>query len=213
MHVRTDRRATRWDTHRQQRRVQLVDAAITAIRAHGAGLGMEHVAAAAGTSKTVVYRHFADRTQLYLAVCARIAENLAEQVRIAMDGASGPRATTIAGIDAYLRMIESDPEVYRFVVHRPLVERAPSTDPVADLVSLIGDRVAAVIAAQLTAAGADPTPAGPWGHGVVGMVRAAADHWLAAGGPARMSREALATHLTDLAWSGLAGLTPEKELA
>ncbi len=67
--------------------------------------------------------------------------------------------------------------------------------------SLIGDQVAAVIAEQLTAAGADPAPAVPWGHGLVGMVRSAADNWVAR--PAGMSRDELADHLTALAWAGL----------
>ena len=205
-----DRRASRWDAHRQARRVELTDAAILAIREHGAGVGMDDVAARAGTSKTVVYRHFADRTELYVAVCARIAGVLLGQVRAAMDGADGPHAQTAAGIEAYLRLIEHDPEVYRFVVHRPLVDRSPDADPVADLVSLVGDQVAAVIAART----GDAATAVPWGHGIVGMVRAAADNWLARGGRGdvtAMSRSQLAAHLTELAWSGLSGVTASKE--
>jgi hypothetical protein len=132
------------------------------------------------------------------------------QVRRAMDTASGPRATAAAGIDAYLRLIEADPEVYRFVVHRPLlggrdVGDVPA-DPVRDLVSLIGDHAAEIIAGQLERTGGDVTAAVPWGHGVVGMVHAAADNWLAR--PRAMTREALAAHLTDLAWAGLAGVIP-----
>ncbi|QJY45815.1 TetR family transcriptional regulator [Pseudonocardia broussonetiae] len=202
-----DRRASRWDAHRQARRVELTDAAILAIRAHGAGVGMDEVAAQAATSKTVVYRHFADRTELYVAVCERVAGVLLGQVRAAMDGADGPHGQTAAGIEAYLRLIEHDPEVYRFVVHRPLVDRALDADPVADLVSLIGDQAAAVIAART----GDPVRAVPWGHGVVGMVRAAADNWLAR--PAGMTRAELATHLTELAWAGLSGVvaTPSEE--
>jgi AcrR family transcriptional regulator len=198
-----DRRASRWDAHRRTRRTELTDAAIAAIRAHGAGVGMDDVAAQARTSKTVVYRHFADRTQLYMAVCARVADVLVGQIRAAMDGAAGPRAKTAGAISAYLRLIEHDPEVYRFVVHRPLVDRALDADPVADLVSLIGAEAAAVIADQLRAVGAGTDAAVPWGHGVVGMVRAAADNWLA--DPGGMSRDELAAHLTDLAWTGLAG--------
>jgi AcrR family transcriptional regulator len=170
---------------------------------------MDDVAAQARTSKTVVYRHFTDRTQLYMAVCARVAEVLLRKIRAAMDGATDPRAKAAAAIAAYLRLIEHDPEVYRFVVHRPLVDRALVADPVADLVSLIGDEAAAVIADQLRRAGADTTPAVPWGHGVVGMVRAAADNWLAR--PAGMSRDELAAHLTDLAWAGLSGVVAGKE--
>jgi AcrR family transcriptional regulator len=200
-----DRRASRWDDHRRSRRAELTDAAIAAIRAHGAGAGMDHVAAAARTSKTAVYRHFADRNQLYVAVCERVAEVLLGQVRAAMDGAAGPRAKTAAAIAAYLRLIEHDPQVYRFVMHRPLAD----ADLVADLVSLIGDQVAEVIAEQLTSAGSDPGPAVPWGHGVVGMVRSAADNWIAR--PAGMSRDQLADHLTALAWAGLSGVVARTE--
>ncbi|MHA6620611.1 TetR family transcriptional regulator [Pseudonocardia sp. DLS-67] len=200
-----DRRASRWDAHRRTRRAELTDAAIAAIREHGAGAGMDDVAAAARTSKTAVYRHFADRTQLYVAVCERVADVLLGQVRSAMDGAAGPRTKTAAAIAVYLRLIEHDPQVYRFVVHRPLAD----ADLVADLVSLIGDQVADVIAEQLTAVGADPAPAVPWGHGVVGMVRSAADNWIAR--PAGMSREQLADHLTALAWVGLSGMVARTE--
>jgi AcrR family transcriptional regulator len=199
-----DRRTSRWDAHRRTRRAELTDAAITAIRTHGAGAGMDDVAAAARTSKTAVYRHFADRTQLYIAVCERVAQVLLGQVRTAMDEAGDARAKTAAAIAAYLRLIEHDPEVYRFVVHRPLVDRELGADPVADLVSLIGDQVADVIAEQLAAAGTDAAPAVPWGHGVVGMVRSAADNWVAR--PAEMSRDQLADHLTALAWTGLSGI-------
>jgi AcrR family transcriptional regulator len=204
-----DRRASRWDDHRRTRRAELTDAAIAAIRSHGAAAGMDDVAAEAGTSKTAVYRHFADRTELYVAVCERVAQVLLGQVRTAMDGAADPRAKAAAAIAAYLRLIEHDPEVYRFVVHRPLIDRELRADPVADLVSLIGDQVAEVIVEQLTAVGADPAPAVPWGHGVVGMVRSAADNWIAR--PAGTSKEQLADHLTALAWTGLSGVVVRTE--
>src|SRR4051794_14784186 len=55
-----DRRDSRWDEPRRARREQLVDAAVSAVGRHGAGVGMEEIAAEAGTSKTVVYRHFTD---------------------------------------------------------------------------------------------------------------------------------------------------------
>lgn len=195
--MKVDRRTSRWDEHRVARRAALVDATIAAVREQGAGVGMDEVAARAGTSKTVVYRHFADRTQLYVAVCARVADVLVAQVRAATAAAPTPREKVAAGIEAYLRLIEHDPEVYRFVMHR-----APTTGPVTDLVSLIGEHAAAVIAEQLPGAAAVP-----WGHGVVGLVRGAADNWLAR--PAGMTRAELTGHLTDLAWAGLSGLRRE----
>ena len=216
-----DRRDSRWDTHREQRRVQLVASAIAAIRHQGAGIGMDEIAAAAGTSKTVIYRHFGDRTGLYTAICESVAGVLLAEVRHATadalsDAERGPRAAVAAGVDAYLRLIEIDPELYRFVVHRPLLAQghggrrraAPEgadPDPVNDLVTVIGDEVATVIRTNLRLAGTDGASAArTWGHAIVGLVRGAADDWLAR--PDGTTRDRLTAHLTDLAWSGLSGL-------
>jgi AcrR family transcriptional regulator len=199
-----DGRRTRWEGHRRTRAVQLVDAAIAAVREHGPAVGMDDVAAAAGTSKAAVYRYFADRRALYLAVCTRVSDYLIDQLGAALREESDPRRRLAAAIDAYLRVIEADPELYRFVVHRPLADSAEATDPVRGLSALVGEHVATLIAAALAEAGLPTAPAGPWGHGIVGMVRAAADHWL--DHASAMTRRDLCDHLTDLAWSGLAGI-------
>ncbi|GAA1873858.1 hypothetical protein GCM10009836_63590 [Pseudonocardia ailaonensis] len=206
--VTRDRRDSRWDAHREQRRAELVATTVEAIRAHGAGVGMDEVAAAAGTSKTAVYRHFRDRTGLYVAVCQAVAHVLVGQIRQATGRAlaEGPHAAVSAGIDAYLRLIESDREVYRFVVHRPLLTPGADADPVTDLVTVIGDHICEVIRGYLPGAAAART----WGHAVVGMVRGAADDWLAR--PDGTTREELGARLTHLAWTGLAGLPTEEAL-
>ncbi|MGH8970935.1 MAG: TetR family transcriptional regulator, partial [Actinomycetes bacterium] len=190
--------------HRRARRDELVLAAVRAVRRHGAGVGMDDVAAEAGTSKTVVYRYFGDKGDLYLAVCRHVADRLLGQLAAPLHAPAEPRAQLAGAIDAYLSVIEADPEVYRFVVHAPLPDRPVADDPVAGLSSLVGAHVAGVIADRLAAAGKDTSAAGPWGHGLVGMVRSAADHWLADGN--RMTREQLRDHLTDLVWAGLAGV-------
>ncbi len=198
-----DRRDSRWDEHRRTRRGELVDAALVAVGRHGPGVGMDEIAATAGTSKTVVYRHFADRGELHTAVCARVAEQLIETLRAAMRSSEHPRGMLAAAIEAYLAFVEADPAVYRFVVHtRP---GGPGDgDPVTTLSDLVGDQAGAVVGEALRRAGADDTAAAPWGHGVVGLVRSAADWWLRADRP--MPRSDLAAHLTDLAWAGLSGV-------
>lgn len=203
-----DRRDSRWDDHRKERRRQLVDAAVAAVGRHGSGVGMEEIAAEAGTSKTVVYRHFTDRSDLHLAVCGRVAEQLLAQLRTAMASSDEPRARIAAAIEAYLAFIEADPALYRFVVSAPAPDRPADADPITGLSDLVGDQATALMAEALAAAGRDPAAAQPWGHGVIGMVRAAADWWLRAERP--MLRPELAAHLTDLAWTGLSGVvTPE----
>jgi AcrR family transcriptional regulator len=210
--TRRDRRDSRWDEHRRARREQLVDATIAAVGRHGAGVGMEEIATAAGTSKTVVYRHFADRTELHVAVCARVADSLTARLREAMESTAEPRQMVTAAVETYLAFLEADPELYRFVVQapdRPAGQGPGETDPIANLSHLVGDQAAALVAVALEQAGRDPAAALPWGHGLVGLVRSAADWWLQADRP--MPRVELAAHLTDLAWAGLSGVVSRKE--
>lgn len=169
---------------------------------------MDDIAATAATSKTVFYRHFTDRAGLYAAVTERVADTILRGIDEAGAEASGDhppgRSAVGAAIGAYLRLVEDEPEIYRFVVNAPLLERAGAGDPSAS----VSMRVAAHLAEHFGRAGIDPQRAHVWAHGVVGMVRAAADDWLEATSrtavPA-IPREELTRLLTDLAWSGLSG--------
>jgi AcrR family transcriptional regulator len=142
-----DRRDSRWDEHRRARREQLVDAALAAVSKHGAGVGMDEIAAEAGTSKTVVYRHFADRSALHVAVCSRVAGQLLAKLREAMQSSSHPQQMTAAAIETYLAFLEADPEVYRFVVTQH--PAGDPVDPVATLADLIGEQAATLMAVAL----------------------------------------------------------------
>jgi AcrR family transcriptional regulator len=164
---------------------------------------MDEIAAEAGTSKTVVYRHFADRSELHAAVCARVAEQLLPKLREAMLSSPQPRQMIAAAIETYLAFLEADPELYRFVVHGQSGHFGQG-DPIAGLSDVVGEQASALTAAALEQAGRDPAAAAPWGHGLVGLVRSAGDWWLQTERP--MPRSELAAHLTDLAWSGLAGV-------
>jgi hypothetical protein len=125
-----------------------------------------------------------------------------------MGSSQEPRQMVAAAVDTYLAFLEADPEVYRFVVSHSVVDRpagnAEEKDPISSLSDLVGDEVGGLVAGFLARAGQDTAPAAPWGHGVIGLVRAAADWWLRADRP--MPRPQLAAHLTDLAWAGLSGV-------
>ncbi|WP_186525893.1 TetR/AcrR family transcriptional regulator [Leekyejoonella antrihumi] len=222
---RVDGRHTRWTQHRQTRRRELTEAAIVAIRKHGATVGMDEIAAQAGTSKTVIYRHLGDRLGLYLAVCEAVDAQIMSDLRQALSpqiapsaGASHPAESLLgrnlhevlmAVIDAYLHLVERDPEVYRFVVRRPLLGVPPESDPVVGLTNAIADTLTQIFSTALTTADKDPAPAATWAHGLIGLVRAAADRWL--GNPAREPREVIVRHLADFAAVGLTGvLAPQK---
>jgi len=200
-----DGRDARWEGHREARRSELVDATIRAIRRHGPGVGMDDIAAEAGTSKTVVYRHFDDRAGLYRAVVARIESRVVGSVAGALSGGpadSGPdlRRLIASTVEAYLALVESDPDLYRFVVTRPLVDRALPDDPVGGTVSHVTQMLAGVLEAALPA----PELGRLVATALVGSVQAVADDWLAS--PDRSPRAKLVESLTALAWDGLAPL-------
>jgi AcrR family transcriptional regulator len=207
-----DGRRSRWDGHRLARREELVDATLRAIRTHGAGVGMDEVAASAGTSKTVFYRHFTDRAGLYTAVAERVDTTIIRGLsRAAGDSAPASvpgdaRAVVRAVIGAYLHLVEEDPEVYRFIVNAPIVPpgERPNGDVAAGMTDRIASHVADLVGAGLAATGSGETTPRLWGVALVGMVRATADAWLAAGGASGgPSSDELADQLAALIWDGL----------
>ncbi|GAB3591819.1 hypothetical protein GCM10027446_11040 [Angustibacter peucedani] len=226
--ARPDGRDTRWAAHRRERRLELVEATLRAVRRHGATVGMDEIAAEAGTSKTVLYRHFGDKAGLYLAVVESVDRLIVGDLEHALGTAADrtardrddERATTAAlahdpelvveaAVDAYLALVEKDPEVYRFVVTHPLLDRPMGDDPVTGLTSRIGDQLAALFAQGLTEAGRESAAAGALAHGVVGLVRAAADHWLASPDP--LPRKDLARQLSALIGGGLTAVLEPPE--
>lgn len=197
-----DGRRTRWREHRTTRRTELVDAAIRAVHAHGAGVGMDEIAAEAGTSKTVLYRYFDDKADLHDAVGRRVAEDVVAAIAVALDRTLHPREHVAAVIDTYLRVLEEEPELYRFVVRRRFAESS-GNDPVSEYSGQVAAQLARTMGGALRLGGLDSGGAEPWGHGIVGLVQAAGDWWL---DRQPMSRASLTGYLTTLIWGGFAGL-------
>jgi AcrR family transcriptional regulator len=155
---------------------------------------MDDISKTAGIAKPVFYRYFRDKADLFVEVGRIVAEQVVEETTIAIDAAESPRAKLAAGIDAYLRGIESRPELYRFAVrHRDL----------GDYVTIVGLHATRIIAEFLRQAELDAGAAELWGFGIVGLVRGAADRWLE---ERTMSRADVVRDLTDLIWPARSGL-------
>ena len=72
--VKTDGRKRRWHQHKVERRNELVDGTLVAIRRRGSNVSMDEIAAEIGVSKTVLYRYFVDKNDLTTAVMMRFAQ-------------------------------------------------------------------------------------------------------------------------------------------
>ncbi|SHG36340.1 TetR/AcrR family transcriptional regulator [Streptoalloteichus hindustanus] len=210
---RPDARRERWRAHRAARRAEFVEAAIRAITRHGAGVGMDEIAAEAGVSKPVLYRHFTDKADVYLAVGQRGTEMLMDRLGPALArierGDHTPRDWIRGAVGAYIGFVADHPELYHFVVRRRFVEgpdeaaAASTPDVVAEDKALIAAVLSRVIGDYLRLFEMDSGGAEVWGYGLVGMVQAAGDWWLER---RSMSREALTDYLTQIIWHAVDGV-------
>src|SRR5438132_9310238 len=76
-----DGRSTRWDPHRRERRLLIINAAIAAIEDFGPDALTAQIAERAGVPRTHVYRHFDGKPALDLAVSSLVAARLGDEIR------------------------------------------------------------------------------------------------------------------------------------
>ncbi|SFW92554.1 TetR/AcrR family transcriptional regulator [Amycolatopsis australiensis] len=198
-----DARRDRWRKHRIARRKEFVEAALRALDKHGPDLGMEDVAAEAGVTKPVLYRHFDDKADLYVALGQRGTEILFERLIPAINAELAPVPRIRMALDAFFTVIEEHPNLYRLLAHgRP--ERPVSSDVVAEDKELIATALTALLGDYMRMFNMDSGAAEPWAHGIVGMVQNTGEWWL---DRRSMSRDAVVEYLTQIIWAAIDGLT------
>lgn len=194
-------------TAAERRRRELLEAAERVVLRDGPEASMNTIAAEAGITKPILYRHFGDKSGLYRALATRHTDALLATLRAALDSPGDRRDRVEATLHAYLAAIETRPQVYRFLMH-------PADSPAADgekgfdvgrqsipLLRRMGEDLGEVIAERLDLGQDGRRTARVWGHGIVGMMYAAGDWWL---GERPCSRDQLVRGLADLLWGLLA---------
>ena len=98
---------------REERQASILRAAATAFARTGfAATSMEDVAAEAGITKLIVYRHFESKEELYRAVLARIEDRLREEFTVLFSQADRRGST----VRALLRVGREDPDGLRLLL-------------------------------------------------------------------------------------------------
>ncbi|MEU5284440.1 TetR family transcriptional regulator [Streptomyces sp. NPDC020755] len=207
----TARSAERQRTAAERRRRELLEAADRVVLRDGPQASMNAIAAEAGITKPILYRHFGDKGGLYRALAKRHTDALLSALRAALDAPAGRRERVESTLDTYLAAIEARPQVYRFLMHPAdgaAADTAPSPEQGFDvgrhsapLLRRLGEELGQVIAERVDLGPDSEQMARIWGHGIVGMMHAAGDWWL---GDRPCSRERLVSSLADLLWGRLA---------
>jgi AcrR family transcriptional regulator len=192
-----DGRSTRWDPHRRERRLAIIEAAIGAIEEHGPDVLTAQIADRAGVPRTHVYRHFEGKPALDLAVSTHVANQIAASIRAGL--ASGGTAMTIirGAIDQHLAWVEDHPHLYRFLAQHSYRIRTDALGSAGDAKAVLAAELGSLIARYMTALGLDTEPAERVIVGVVGLVDATAAWWL---DRTDLPRSAMTVELSEEVW-------------
>jgi len=199
--VKIDGRKRRWHQHKVERRNELVDGALEAIRRRGRYVSMDEIAAEIGVSKTVLYRYFVDKNDLTTAVMMRFAQttlipNMAAALSSNLDGFDLTREI----IRVYVDTVAAEPEPYRFVMAN---NSASKNKVIADSERIIAGMLAVMLRRRMQEVGMDTGGVQPWAYMIVGGVQLATHSWMS---NPRISPDELIDYLTMLCWNALCGI-------
>jgi AcrR family transcriptional regulator len=199
--AKVDGRKRRWHQHKVERRNELVDGTLEAIRTRGRDVSMDEIAAEIGVSKTVLYRYFVDKNDLTTAVMMRFAQttlipNMAAALSSNLDGYHLVREI----IRVYVDTVANEPEIYPFVFAN---SSASKSKVLADSERIIAGMLAVMFRRRMQRAGMDTRGVEPWAYMIVGGVQLATHSWMS---HRRTSSDELIDYLTMLSWSALCGI-------
>lgn len=176
----------------------LLAAAERLIRRRGPSVTLDEIAGEAGVTKPILYRGVGDRKSLVNALAERLVERMTAEVAKKVARASTPHDALRRLVRGYLQHAGADRHLYQYVTLH-----AAGDDPVRQSLLLADStsrRLAADIAANRVANGADPSVAATWAYALVGALHFVTLWWLR---DQELSVEQVSEHLTALLWSGL----------
>src|SRR5262245_16470914 len=186
----------------EQRRQQLLEAARRAVRALGAEVSMDEIAAEAGLTKAILYRHVGSRAGLATAVASDYSTACLAHVTDRIRGVRTPADLVRCVIDAFVEFVEGDPALFAFISDERGFGRLAAAGHPVESHRPLQRGLAFVLRNALEGQGRDGSPAATWGHALAGMLGASTRWWLQ---DRTLPREELVRHLFELVWYGVTG--------
>jgi len=188
------------DARRAQRREELLDAAVRAIQREGPDVSMDALAAEAGVTKPILYRHFGDKGGLCHALAERQFDAIRNLAREVLTRDDDPRRVVVPAIDGFLALKEAHAPVFRFL-HRQAAADQPELQGALEFFSdQCARSFAELLHPRLVARGVDPRAIEPWTRAMIGAVMMVGDWWIQT---RPMPRAELVDHLVTLFRGGM----------
>jgi AcrR family transcriptional regulator len=204
-----DGRDERWAAHREERRAQILDAAIAVIERtpEGEEIHVRSIAGEAGLGRAVLYRHFADKADLDRAIQRRILQMLMDALvpEFALSGTIEQIIERI--VHAYVDWAAAHPALHRIGAAESqdaerLGDVLQTTQQIGGLIAMLVTSGASLLEVELT--DQDRQILDPLVFGIVGQAVGTVRFWLARE-VREPSVEVLAAHLARSVWFQIDG--------
>jgi len=163
---------------------------------------MDQIAAEAGITKPILYRHFQSRAGLATAVAGDYATACLAHVTQRIRGLTTPADLIRGVIDAFVEFVERDPALFAFISDERGFGRLAAEGHPVQAHHPLERGLGFALHNALESQGRDPSPATTWGHALAGMLGAATRWWLE---DRSVPRDELVRHLFELVWHGVTG--------
>ncbi|MCX3058208.1 TetR/AcrR family transcriptional regulator [Streptomyces beihaiensis] len=171
-----DGRSTRWDEHKAQRQLELVDAAVALIEEEGARFRVQRLAERVGLPRSVLYRHFKDRASLEEMIRRRVVESFMRRMEptLTFEGTVEEAVRRVVG--AHLDWVAQHPRLYAYmgVGEHAMGDGSLVADAKTAIALMLGERFKDVLAAF----GVRQAPIRSVAVGIVGFVDTCVNQWV-----------------------------------
>ncbi|MFN2545274.1 MAG: TetR/AcrR family transcriptional regulator [Actinomycetota bacterium] len=164
---------------------------------------VDQLAARAGVTKPILYRHFDGKRDLYLAVLEDHLGDLIRRLWVGLSASTEPRERLRESLHAYFEFVEQRPDGYRMLAEAGTRMDPDTRERLGTAWDTLAEGVARMVGDILRASGLDESGAPVYARALVGMAQGVADWWVRT---PRLPREALADYLLALTWRGFDGL-------
>ncbi|WP_329126813.1 TetR/AcrR family transcriptional regulator [Streptomyces sp. NBC_01465] len=171
-----DGRSTRWDEHKAQRQIELVDAAVELIEEEGTQFRVQRLAERVGLSRSVLYRQFKDRASLDELIRRRVVESFMKRMEptLTFEGTVEEAVHRVVG--AHLDWVSQHPRLYAYmgVGEHAMGDGSLVADTKTAIALMLSERFGDV----LKALGLGDAPIRSVAVGIVGFVDTAVNQWM-----------------------------------
>jgi len=190
----------RWPADR--RRAQLLEAAAAVFAERGyQGTSVGGVAAAAGVTRTLIYKYFRDTDELYLSCLRSARAELEEAFATAALAHEAPREQLRAGVTAYFEFVRTSRHRWDLLYGTGAAVAGPLAAEAAALRYATAERIALLVGAA--APQTEPEVASAAAHVISGACEQLAKWWHE---HPELTTEALVDHFMTVVWGGLEAL-------